>query len=61
AELAKRAGVCDSTISHAMNGHRIRPGKVKALVDALLKVEPIPGIESFLALDEEEQATEEVA
>ncbi|MGH7883624.1 MAG: helix-turn-helix domain-containing protein [Candidatus Dormibacteraceae bacterium] len=54
-DLAELAGISKATISHALNGHRILPCKVKAMVDALLEVKPISGIEHFIALDDAEE------
>ncbi|MGH7882272.1 MAG: helix-turn-helix domain-containing protein [Candidatus Dormibacteraceae bacterium] len=60
-ELARKAGVSQATVSHALNGRRILPAKLRALAAALIKVELIPGIDGFIAPDEEESATEGVA
>lgn len=37
--------VSRATVSHALNGRRIHPRKLRAIAAALAKVERIPGIE----------------
>jgi transcriptional regulator with XRE-family HTH domain len=46
-ELAELAGVSRATVSHAMNGRRIHPRKLRAIAAALGAVPLIPGIEAL--------------
>jgi transcriptional regulator with XRE-family HTH domain len=53
AELARRARarghrVAEATISHALNGRRIHPAKLRAIAAVLHDVEPLPGVEGLL-------------
>lgn len=48
AELARRAGISAATVSHALNGRRIHPRKLMAMVAALVRVEPMPGIDALV-------------
>lgn len=48
AELARRARVAEATISHALNGRRIHPAKLRAIAGALLQLEPLPGAEALV-------------
>jgi DNA-binding Xre family transcriptional regulator len=48
AELARRAGISAATVSHALNGRRIHPKKLMAMVMALLRVEPVPGLDALV-------------
>jgi transcriptional regulator with XRE-family HTH domain len=51
AELARRARVAEATISHALNGRRIHPAKLRAIAGALSQVEPLPGADMLLDRD----------
>jgi hypothetical protein len=42
AELARRAKVSPATISHALNGRRIHPSKLRAIRAALNETEALP-------------------
>src|SRR5262245_1237690 len=44
AELARRAGVSPATVSQAENGHRVHPRMLKAIAEALVSMEPVPGL-----------------
>jgi transcriptional regulator with XRE-family HTH domain len=46
--LARRAGVAPSTVSQALNDHRVHPRKLQAIVQALAGVEPIPELVKLL-------------
>ena len=46
--LAKRAGVAPSTVSQALNDHRVHPSKLQAIVAALAEVEPNPELVKLL-------------
>jgi predicted transcriptional regulator len=47
ADLARRARVAATTVSHAENGRPIHPRKLYAIVAILAEREPIPGFEAF--------------
>jgi len=53
AEVARRAKtrghkVAEATISHALNGWRIHPAKLRAIAAVLQEVDPLPGVESLV-------------
>ena len=53
AEVARRAkqrgyALSQATISHALNGHRIHPGKLRAIAAVLDEAEPLPGVAGLL-------------
>jgi hypothetical protein len=48
AELAREAKVSPATVSHALNGRRIHPAKLRAIRGALNRMKPIPGWDSLL-------------
>ncbi len=52
AELARRAKVSEATISHAMNGRRIRPATLRAINAVLRATPPLEDVEALLAGDE---------
>ncbi len=47
-DLARRARVAASTVSQALNDHRVHPRKLQAIVAALVEVEPIPELVKLL-------------
>jgi transcriptional regulator with XRE-family HTH domain len=49
--LARRARVSEATISHALNGRRIHPAKLRAIADALSQVQPLPGADALVESD----------
>jgi len=56
AEVARRARardhrIAEATISHALNGRRIHPAKLRAIAAVLQEVEPLPGIEGLVQSD----------
>lgn len=51
ATLAKRAGVSAATVSHALNGRRIHPAKLRAIAVELHNTEPMPGIDVLIRSD----------
>src|SRR5215471_636229 len=56
AEVARRSGnrgqrVSEATISHAINGHRIHPAKLRAIAAVLHAEDPLPGAESLMQPD----------
>lgn len=51
AALAKRAGVSTATVSHALNGRRIHPAKLRAIALELHKAEPMPGVDALIRRD----------
>jgi transcriptional regulator with XRE-family HTH domain len=48
AELARRAKVSPATVSHALNGRRIHPAKLRAILAALNEMKPMPGWDNLL-------------
>ena len=52
AELARKAGVSPATISHALNGRRIHPTKLRAISAALHRIPPLPGVDALLMVDD---------
>jgi transcriptional regulator with XRE-family HTH domain len=53
AELARRAkqrgdALSQATISHALNGRRIHPSKLRAIAAVLNEAEPLPGVAGLL-------------
>ena len=52
AELARRAKVSATTVSHALNGRRIHPAKLHRIAIELHKAEPMPGAETLLVADD---------
>jgi hypothetical protein len=53
AEVARRAKargqrVAEATISHALNGHRIHPAKLRAIAAVLQDIQPLPGVDALL-------------
>jgi transcriptional regulator with XRE-family HTH domain len=52
AELARRAAVSAATISHAVNGRRIHPAKLRAILDAMHRAEPLPGLDLLILRDD---------
>ncbi len=53
AEVARRArrrklSVSEATISHALNGHRIHPAKLRAIAAVLHDAEPLPGVDELV-------------
>jgi hypothetical protein len=53
AEVARRARqrgqrVSEATISHAVNGYRIHPAKLRAIAAVLHEMDPLPGVEVLL-------------
>jgi transcriptional regulator with XRE-family HTH domain len=51
-ELARRARVSNATISHAMNGRRIRPATLRAINAVLRATPPLEDVEALLARDD---------
>ncbi len=56
AEVARRAKarghrVAEATISHALNGWRIHPAKLRAIAGVLQEVEPLPGLDGLVLAD----------
>jgi len=56
AEVARRSRkrgqrVSEATISHALNGHRIHPAKLRAIAVVLQEAEPLPGMDGLLQTD----------
>jgi Helix-turn-helix domain len=56
AEVARRArqrGQCvsEATISHAVNGYRIHPAKLRAIAAVLHDMDPLPGVEVLLQVE----------
>lgn len=56
AEVARRARlrgvpVAEATISHALNGRRIHPAKLRAIALVLHDVEPLPGVQALFQPD----------
>ena len=48
AAVARRAKVAQSTVSQALNDHRVHPRKLLAIVGVLKEVEPIPELVKLL-------------
>jgi hypothetical protein len=56
AEVARRAKahghrVAEATISHALNGWRIHPAKLRAIAAVLQQVDPLPGVDGLVQAD----------
>jgi hypothetical protein len=56
AEVARRARarghrVAEATISHALNGWRIHPAKLRAIAVVLQEIEPLPGVDGLVLAD----------
>ena len=51
-ELARRANVSEATISHAMNGRRIRPATLRTINSVLRATPPLEDVEALIAGDE---------
>ncbi len=53
ARRAKRHGhkISEATISHAVNGYRIHPAKLRAIAAVLNEMEPLPGVEVLLEVE----------
>ena len=54
AELARRAGVSQATISHALNGHRIHPATLRAIDSALRSMPPVDDAAALVAREDAE-------
>ncbi len=52
AELARRAGVSQATISHTINGRRIHPATLRAISAVLHSVPPLEDVEALVARDD---------
>ncbi len=52
AELARRAGVSQATISHTINGRRIHPATLRAINAVLHSVPPLEDVEALVARDD---------
>ena len=52
ADLARRAGVSQATISHTINGRRIHPATLRAISAVLHSVPPLEDVEALVARDE---------
>jgi hypothetical protein len=50
-DLANSAAVARGTVSHALNGRRIHPMKLRAIAKALDELEPIPGVDGLIDED----------
>ncbi len=66
AEVARRAKqhghrVSEATISHAVNGYRIHPAKLRAIAAVLHEMEPLPGVEVLLEVEVAHGSPEEVS
>ncbi len=64
AEVARRAKqhghrVSEATISHAVNGYRIHPAKLRAIAAVLHEMEPLPGVEVLLEVETTHGSKEE--
>lgn len=56
AELARLAKVSPATVSHALNGRRLHPAKLRAIRAALNGMKPVPGWDSLLRKNESDRA-----
>lgn len=64
AEVARRARqrgqrVSEATISHALNGHRIHPAKLRAIAAVLHEDDPLPGVDFLLQVERMTESTDE--
>jgi transcriptional regulator with XRE-family HTH domain len=51
--LARAAGVSENTISHALQGHRVRKGTLRQIASGLLTFPPLRMVEDLVAKPEE--------
>jgi transcriptional regulator with XRE-family HTH domain len=56
AELARRAKVSPATVSHALNGRRIHPAKLRAIRAALNEIKPVPGWDNLVRKQQSDRA-----
>jgi transcriptional regulator with XRE-family HTH domain len=60
AELARRAKVSPATVSHALNGRRIHPAKLRAIRAALNDMKPMPGWDNLLRKEQSHRVTSDL-
>jgi hypothetical protein len=58
AEAAKVAGISAATMSHALNGHRVRPATLRKIARTLARIQPIPGAEALMAAGADQEQPE---
>ncbi len=47
-ELARLAGVSETTVSAAANGRRLKPGSARKIATALQRIDPISAVDALL-------------